>query len=71
MQNVDIFREVYADLRFPLLAVDMEKLRNAMRERLKGETKSHFAISLRGFSGGRRAALIASWRGLISKIDVP
>jgi hypothetical protein len=70
MNEVDVFLEVYADLRFPLIAVDMEKLRDELRQHKQMGQKSHFAVRLHGTSGKRRAALVSSLRGLFRRIDV-
>ena len=70
MNEVDVFLEVYADLRFPLIAVDTEKLRGALRQHKQMGEKSHFAVRLHGTSGKRRAALVSSLRGLFRRIDV-
>jgi hypothetical protein len=71
MHQVDMFHEVYADLRFPLIAVDMEKLREGLRQLQKRRQTSHFAVSLHGTTNERRRALISSLRGLFKRIDVP
>src|SRR5271170_4282905 len=70
MNKVNTFLEVYADLRFPLVAVDMKKLREALRQHKRMGEKSHFGVKLHGTSGKRRAALVSSLRGLFRQIDV-
>jgi hypothetical protein len=70
MHEVDVFLEVYADIRFPLIAADLEKLRGALRQHQQMGQQSRFAVSLHGRSGKRRAALISSLRGLFRQIDV-
>jgi len=67
MQEIMVFKDVYADLRFPLIGTDFEKLREFLRRPQENPTNSHFAVSLRGLSGKRREAFIASLRGLFSK----
>src|SRR5579863_1445646 len=71
MEQINVFEEVYADLRFPLIAVDIEKLRRALRQRRKKGKKTHFAVRLHGTTERRRAALVSSLRGLFKRIEVP
>jgi hypothetical protein len=65
-----MFQEVYADLRFPLLAVDLEKLSGAMRQHHEKNPRNRFGVPLQGMTDKRRAALVSSLRGLFSRIDV-
>jgi hypothetical protein len=71
MHEMDVFQEVYADLRFPLVAADLEKLRHALRQDHQIGQKGHFAVRLSGTPKERRAALVSSLRGLFSRIEVP
>jgi len=70
MQDVNIFLEVYADLRFPFISVDLDKLRKAILQREQAGNRSHFGVDLNGPSP-RRNELISSLRGLLGKIDMP
>jgi len=70
MQSPDMFLEVYADLRFPFISVDLEKLRRAVRLLKEGESTTHFGVDLRGVSA-KRNAYISSLRGLFRTIDIP
>jgi hypothetical protein len=70
MQSVDIFFEVYNDLRFPFISLDLDKLRQAILRREQTGNRSHFAVKLSGLST-RRTALVSSLRGLLRRIDLP
>lgn len=70
MPDVDVFLDVYSDLRFPLISVDLEKLRRAMQQRAQNGLRSHFGVELTG-SPTRRRALVSALRGLFRKIDMP
>jgi FRG domain len=70
MPDVDVFLDVYFDLRFPLIALDLEKLRRAMQRRERNELVTHFGVELAG-SPARRRALVSALRGLFRKIDMP
>ncbi|MFN7938355.1 MAG: hypothetical protein U0R19_33820 [Bryobacteraceae bacterium] len=48
MPDVDVFLDVYFDLRFPLIALDLEKLRRAIQRRERNELVTHFGVELVG-----------------------
>ena len=56
MQEVKVFQDVYADLRFPLICVDIEKLREFLRKPQEKQTGSHFAASLRSVNGKKESS---------------
>jgi hypothetical protein len=70
MRDNDTFMEVYADLRFPFISVDLDKLRTAIRQVEQTGNRSHFGVGLNEPSP-RRNALISSLWGLFGKIDMP
>ncbi|MGC2639002.1 MAG: FRG domain-containing protein [Acidobacteriaceae bacterium] len=70
MQDIEVFQSVYADLRFPLIGADLDKLREFLQKPVEEQTSSHFAVSLRGLNEHRKAVLIASLRGLFSKTEM-
>lgn len=69
MQSVDIFREVFADLRFPFISADLDKLRRGLEHSDPASTKSRFEIIVSA-KPSKRTALVSSIRGLLGKTDV-
>lgn len=70
MSDVDIFLEVFQDVRFPFFAVDLSKLRTSLSESARTGLKSNFAVTI-DVPSGKRAPFISSIRGLLRQIDVP
>jgi hypothetical protein len=67
--GADTFFEVFSDVRFPLIAIDVQRVRRALDARRAGEVATHVAIKLDG-PPGRRATLVSALRGLLSTIDL-
>lgn len=65
----DTFRAVFEQIFFPYLAVDLARLRDALREDPRASTA--LAIPLGGVEPDRRTVLAASMGGLLSKLSVP
>jgi hypothetical protein len=65
----DTFRGVFEQIFFPYLAVDLGRLRDALRTDPKASTG--IAIPLGGVDDDKREVLSASIRGLLSKVMVP
>lgn len=67
---VDIFFEVFKDIRFPLLSADFGLLSEALCQLDKEAPLSHFGFPIIA-SNNKRDYFIASIRGILRKIDVP
>ena len=65
--DVDVFLEVFEDVRFPFFAVDIQKLRIVLA---KGSARTHFAVSIDA-PVEKRTSFVSSFRGLFRQIDVP
>jgi hypothetical protein len=70
-QLVDVFFEVFKDVRFPLLSADFGLLGEALRQLDKEAPLSHFAFPVVTSSDSKRDYLIASLRGIFRQIDIP
>jgi FRG domain len=65
----ETFRAVFEQIFFPHLAVDLARLRSALREDPKASTS--IAIPLGGVEGDRRTVLASSMGGMLVKLTVP
>lgn len=70
MPDVDVFLEVFADVRFPFFAADLSKLRAALSESIHTGLKSHVTVGI-DVSSDKRDPFISSIRGLLREINVP
>ena len=65
----DTFRRVFAAVRMPYLAVDVDKVAEALRQG-GPQIDTHVSIPLIGVEK-RREGLVGAWRGLIREMDPP
>jgi hypothetical protein len=70
MMAIEIFFEVFKDIRFPFLAVDLDKLCTWLDLTKDSAPRSHFALTIDAPSS-KRAEFVSSMRGLLSNVDVP
>ncbi|WP_159910960.1 FRG domain-containing protein [Pantoea sp. 18069] len=67
MNRDNVFLEVFSHVKFPKLAVDLERLEQAADK--GSRTGSHLSFPLSAPSA-KRSALLAAWRGLLRQVDV-
>ncbi len=70
-QLVDVFFEVFKDIRFPLISADFELLGEALSQLNEDALLSHFAFPVVTSNDDKRDYLIASIRGIFRQIDIP
>lgn len=66
MQRDNVFLEVFGHVKFPKLAVDLERLEQAVHK--KARAGSHLHVPLAA-PAAKRSALLAAWRGLLRQVD--